>query len=99
MLEFKPTSQRGCDADCTATGMNRNGKEAVTGTVSEAFARWLRHRYARRTAVVISHDIKLIVISCLAAIFLLPTRQRPLYSTHDEMRAVFLLHVTLFLCQ
>jgi len=34
-LDVEPTSQRG-----------RNGNEAVAGAASEAFARWLHHRYA-----------------------------------------------------
>jgi len=39
MLEVKPTGS-------TATGCDRNGKEAVAGAGSEAFARWPHHRCA-----------------------------------------------------
>jgi len=44
MLEVEPTGQHGR----TATGSNRNGNEAVAGAASEAFARWLHHRYAQK---------------------------------------------------
>jgi len=46
MLEVKLTGQCGCMA--TRTG--RYGNQAVAGAASEAFVRWLLHRYTRRRA-------------------------------------------------
>jgi len=42
MLEEESTGQH----DPMATRSDRNGNEAITGTASEAFARWLHHQYA-----------------------------------------------------
>ena len=42
MLEVEPTDKRGLAVSAT---FGRNGNEAVAGTASEAFARWLRHRH------------------------------------------------------
>jgi len=41
MLKVKPTVQHGR----ATTGRDRNGDEVVAGEASEAFARWLHHRY------------------------------------------------------
>jgi len=47
MLEVEPNGQRGR----TVTGSGRNGNDAFTGAASEAFGRWLHHRYAHRTVI------------------------------------------------
>jgi len=41
MLEVEPTAQ----SSHAATRSDQNGNEAVAGAASEAFAKWLHHRY------------------------------------------------------
>ena len=58
MLEVEPTGQRGR----TTIGSRRYGNEVVTGAASEAFARWLHHRYVpvylppAEAPIVLPHD-------------------------------------------
>jgi len=52
MLEVEPIGQR----DRTSTGSGRIGSKAVAGAASEAFARWLHHRYAPFRVTTIGGD-------------------------------------------
>jgi len=71
MLEVEPTSQR----RRMATGSCRNGKEADAGATSEAFAKWLHHRYARVELPSAGHGGVSFchTILCLSSVYRVPS--------------------------